>query len=658
MNHALELMAREIDEGAETVDVIAVLDCDHVPLPRFLTATLGWFDDPGVALVQAPQTYYNSGAFDDDGDTGEQGMFFHVLLPARNHDGAGPFWCGSTSLIRLTALQRGRRHLHRHHRGGHAHHPRRSSGPGGRRRTTIRCSPSVLPRDTRAVPAAAPPLGHGIDAGAGPRAACGPPSGGCPGATSTSTSAAPCGGSRAWAPSSPSSSRRPSWSAAPRSPPHSPALFAAVFAVMFTIRLWGVATALPRAPALADRLRAPDPAGPRRTVLPVVADHPTHPGVPGDAEVGRRRADARTSTAGAVGPDLVDGRGAAVRPARPHRGGAVALRPGVDGRLAGSGCCWPVWCSSSAPGASRPRRTRPRDATRTASPSRPPSRSATSRASWSTSPPAGLAVRVPKGTLSASAEVEVALPGAAPIEPADRAHRLGARRLLRRRLAPDPVRRLDGVPDAVALALPHTRPGSSTVSRPGPRQSPPSGSAPRGARPPCIGSTDDQPSDRPGGPTSRPVPPPAGPRSGCGTCWPVSPRWPPTTCCPTGCCGVASTRASACPPRPPSSSERSIHRPARPLPWRLMAGGLLLWAVADSVGSLLRRRARDRHVPDARRALLPARLSGRGRRHLAAHPWHAGPARTRPAPSTRHSHGRPSVCCPGCCWPGRRSSPT
>jgi cellulose synthase (UDP-forming) len=105
MNHALELMAREIDEGAEPVDVIAVLDCDHVPLPRFLTATLGWFDDPGVALVQAPQTYYNSGAFDDDGDTGEQGMFFHVLLPARNHDGAGPFWCGSTSLIRLTALQ-------------------------------------------------------------------------------------------------------------------------------------------------------------------------------------------------------------------------------------------------------------------------------------------------------------------------------------------------------------------------------------------------------------------------------------------------------------------------------------------------------------------------------------------------------------------------
>lgn len=105
MNHALDLMERERDDGAEPIDIVAVLDCDHVPLPAFLTATLGWFADPGIALVQAPQTYYNSGAFDDDGDTGEQGMFFHVLMPARNHDGAGPFWCGSTSLIRVAALR-------------------------------------------------------------------------------------------------------------------------------------------------------------------------------------------------------------------------------------------------------------------------------------------------------------------------------------------------------------------------------------------------------------------------------------------------------------------------------------------------------------------------------------------------------------------------
>ena len=105
MNHALDLMAAESEGGAEPIDIVAVLDCDHVPLPTFLSATLGWFNDPKIAMVQGPQTYYNSGAFDDDGDTGEQGVFFHVLLAARNVDGAGPFWCGSTSLIRVSALR-------------------------------------------------------------------------------------------------------------------------------------------------------------------------------------------------------------------------------------------------------------------------------------------------------------------------------------------------------------------------------------------------------------------------------------------------------------------------------------------------------------------------------------------------------------------------
>jgi cellulose synthase (UDP-forming) len=105
MNHALDLMAREAAQGGPEIEVIAVLDCDHVPLPHFLTATLRWFDDPEIALVQGPQEFYNAGAFDDDGVTGEQGLFFHVLMASRNHDGAGPFWCGSTSLLRVAALR-------------------------------------------------------------------------------------------------------------------------------------------------------------------------------------------------------------------------------------------------------------------------------------------------------------------------------------------------------------------------------------------------------------------------------------------------------------------------------------------------------------------------------------------------------------------------
>lgn len=105
MNHALDLMAAEGAAGKPTIDVIAVLDCDHVPLPTFLTATLGWFADEDIALVQGPQAFYNSGAFDDDGISGEQGLFFNVQMPARNVAGAGPFWCGSTSLLRVRALR-------------------------------------------------------------------------------------------------------------------------------------------------------------------------------------------------------------------------------------------------------------------------------------------------------------------------------------------------------------------------------------------------------------------------------------------------------------------------------------------------------------------------------------------------------------------------
>jgi len=104
MNHALDLIVAEGSAGTGGADFIAVLDCDHVPLPTFLTATLGWFADPGVALVQGPQAFYNGGAFDDDGSTGEQGLFFNVLMPARAHAGAGPFWCGSTSVLRVSAL--------------------------------------------------------------------------------------------------------------------------------------------------------------------------------------------------------------------------------------------------------------------------------------------------------------------------------------------------------------------------------------------------------------------------------------------------------------------------------------------------------------------------------------------------------------------------
>ncbi len=105
LNHALALMAAEEAAGADAIDIVAVLDCDHVPLPSFLSTTLVWFADPEVALVQAPQAFYNGGAFDDDGLSGEQGLFYTVQMPALFHAGGAPLWCGSTSLLRVSALR-------------------------------------------------------------------------------------------------------------------------------------------------------------------------------------------------------------------------------------------------------------------------------------------------------------------------------------------------------------------------------------------------------------------------------------------------------------------------------------------------------------------------------------------------------------------------
>jgi cellulose synthase (UDP-forming) len=87
-------------------EFIAVLDCDHVPLPRFLTNTLGYFDDPTVALVQVPQAFYNDGSFEHyygHESFSEQELFFHVIQRAKNRRGAA-FWCGSGGVIRTDAL--------------------------------------------------------------------------------------------------------------------------------------------------------------------------------------------------------------------------------------------------------------------------------------------------------------------------------------------------------------------------------------------------------------------------------------------------------------------------------------------------------------------------------------------------------------------------
>ncbi|MGD0392026.1 MAG: glycosyltransferase family 2 protein [Acidimicrobiales bacterium] len=85
--------------------LILVLDADHVPQPDILDATVGYFDDASVALVQTPHDFGNHDSFQHF-ETGrhDQSMFFEVIMPGKDrHDGA--FWCGSATVIRRQALE-------------------------------------------------------------------------------------------------------------------------------------------------------------------------------------------------------------------------------------------------------------------------------------------------------------------------------------------------------------------------------------------------------------------------------------------------------------------------------------------------------------------------------------------------------------------------
>jgi cellulose synthase (UDP-forming) len=100
LNHALEVV---------DADVVAVLDADHVARPDLLTATLGYFDDPRVALVQTPQDFYNLESFEHSRTAGrdgfnEQSLFYRAILAGKNRWQAA-FWCGTNALLRVSALR-------------------------------------------------------------------------------------------------------------------------------------------------------------------------------------------------------------------------------------------------------------------------------------------------------------------------------------------------------------------------------------------------------------------------------------------------------------------------------------------------------------------------------------------------------------------------
>jgi cellulose synthase (UDP-forming) len=95
INHAL---------GRTSSDLLLVLDADHVPLPDILDATVGYFSDDDVALVQTPHDFYNRDSVQHSkGRRHEQTLFYEVIAPGKDRHGS-MFWCGSATVVRRAAL--------------------------------------------------------------------------------------------------------------------------------------------------------------------------------------------------------------------------------------------------------------------------------------------------------------------------------------------------------------------------------------------------------------------------------------------------------------------------------------------------------------------------------------------------------------------------
>jgi cellulose synthase (UDP-forming) len=83
---------------------IAIFDCDHVPDPGFLEATLGGMMDPDCAVVQTPQHYSNARNGRVAGAAAsQQELFFGPIGRSKDTMGA-MICCGTNFIVRRAAL--------------------------------------------------------------------------------------------------------------------------------------------------------------------------------------------------------------------------------------------------------------------------------------------------------------------------------------------------------------------------------------------------------------------------------------------------------------------------------------------------------------------------------------------------------------------------
>jgi cellulose synthase (UDP-forming) len=91
-------------------DLVAIFDCDHVPVRSFLNVTVGCFtSNPKLALVQTPHHFYNPDPFERnllaEGTMPPENAVFYHSVQLGNDFWNSVLFCGSCAVIRRSALE-------------------------------------------------------------------------------------------------------------------------------------------------------------------------------------------------------------------------------------------------------------------------------------------------------------------------------------------------------------------------------------------------------------------------------------------------------------------------------------------------------------------------------------------------------------------------
>lgn len=91
-------------------ELIAIFDCDHVPVRSFLKKTVGWFlQDPKCAMLQTPHHFFSPDPFERNLGTfrrvPNEGSLFYGVVQDGNDLWNATFFCGSCAVLRRGPLE-------------------------------------------------------------------------------------------------------------------------------------------------------------------------------------------------------------------------------------------------------------------------------------------------------------------------------------------------------------------------------------------------------------------------------------------------------------------------------------------------------------------------------------------------------------------------